>query len=288
MRSRFNGSKRAKRASAFEKCCNKFKIFVQNLDKAVLIKSVLFVILFAIFIALFAYVYGNYRIRSSFEQDVLEFEKLNSKTLFKIDGITLYSSASATASEDGKGKIDISQFTDIYFTVQNIENRKIADFYICDISFFAMPELGTPYLLYKNPLDFGKLTNTDVTSYDWVHFEVLNSDTDIDYTKPYVLNNLSNPITLEYINKNVKTDFSIPTSTSLITYDGRLLKEANVDISKLNCSLSFHIVLVTAEGESYKCKVGITIPLKQDDTTIYDGNILENTSTNIYPFYRVK
>lgn len=288
MRSRFNVSKRVKKINSFKKYYNKVKSFFQNINQTIVIKFTLFVILFIIFVALLIYIYKNYRIRSSFEQDILQFEQLNSKTLFNIDNIILYSSASASNSVNSKSKIDISQFTDISFTIQNIENRKIVDFYICDINFSKTPELGSPYLLYKNPLNFGKLENFEVTASDSIHFEVLNSDTDIDYAKPYVLNNLSNPITLEYINKNVKKDFSIPTSTSFLTYDGRLLKEANIDITKLNCSVSFRIIIVTANGEMHKCKIGITIPLKQNKTTIYDGNILANVGVHIYPFHRIK
>lgn len=288
MRSRFHGSKRVRKASSFEKYLNKTKQFVQNIDKIILLKSVLFVVLFALFLVLFITVYGNYKLKSEFERSVLEFANLNSETAFEIDNITLYSSASATASSDGNGRIDISQFTDISFTVKNLKNKKIEEFSIVDISFSTLPELGTPTLTYKNPLEFGKLTNFDVASCENITFEVLNYDKDIDYSKPYVLNNLSNPITLEYINQNVKSNFGLQTSTTSRSYDGRLLKEANVNLSNIACRLSFHILILTSDGQSYNCKVIIDIPLKQENASIYDGSILETNNVNIYPFYRIK
>lgn len=288
MRSRFHGSKRVRKTSSFEKYLNKTKQFVQNLDKIILLKSVLFVVLFALFLVFFITVYGNYKLKSEFERSVLEFANLNSETAFEIDNITLYSSASATASSDGNGRIDISQFTDISFTVKNLKNKKIEEFSIVDISFSTLPELGTPTLTYKNPLEFGKLTNFDVASCENINFEVLNYDKDIDYSKPYVLNNLSNPITLEYINQNVKSNFGLQTSTTSRSYDGRLLKEANVNLSNIACRLSFHILILTSDGQSYNGKVIIDIPLKQENASIYDGSILETNNVNIYPFYRIK
>lgn len=288
MRSRFHGSKRVRKTSSFEKYLNKTKQFVQNLDKIILLKSVLFVVLFALFLVLFITVYGNYKLKSEFERSVLEFANLNSETAFEIDNITLYSSASATASSDGNGRIDISQFTDISFTVKNLQNKKIEEFSIVDISFTTLPELGTPTLTYKNPLEFGKLTNFDVASCENINFEVLNYDKDIDYSKPYVLNNLSNPITLEYINQNVKSNFGLQTSTTSRSYDGRLLKEANVNLSNIACRLSFHILILTSDGQSYNGKVIIDIPLKQENASIYDGSILETNNVNIYPFYCIK
>lgn len=288
MRSRFHGSKRVRKRGFFEKYLDKTRRFVQNLDKVILFKSVLFVVLFVLFLVLFVTVYGNYKSKREFEDSVIEFAKLNSETVFEIDNLTLYSSASATDSSDGNGRIDISQFTDISFTIKNIKNKKIEEFSIVDISFSTLPELGTPTLTYKNPLEFGKLTNFDATSCETINFEVLNYDENIDYSKPYVLNNLSNPITLEYINKNVKTNFGLQTGTTSRSYDGRLLKEANINFSNIACRFSFHILILTSDGQNYNGQVIIDIPLKQENASIYDGSILETDNIIIYPFYRIK
>lgn len=288
MRSRFHGSKRVRKASSFEKYLNWVKQFVKNLDKVILLKSVLFIVLFALFLGLFITVCGNYKLKTEFERDVLEFANLNSETVFEIDNITLYSSANATASSDGNGRINISQFTDISFTVKNIKNKKIEEFSIADIDFTTLPELGTPAFTYKNPLEFGKLTNFNIVPCENIDFEVLNYDKNIDYSKPYVLNNLSNPITLEYVNQNVKSNFGLQASTPSRFYDGRLLKESNVNLSNIACRVSFRILILTSDGQSYSGKVIIDIPLKQENSSIYDGSILETNNVNIYPFYRVK
>lgn len=288
MRSRFNGSKRVRRTSPFEKYLNKTKQFLINLDKVVVTKSALFLVLIVVFLFLLTTVYGNYRLKAGFERNVVEFAALNSETLFEIDDITLYSSANGTPSADGNGRIDISQFTDISFNIKNIKNRKIQELSIMNITFPTAPEIGIPTLVYKNPLEFGKLTNFDTETSDTIDFKALNSDQNINYAEPYVLNNLSNPITLEYVNNNVKSNFGISTSTTSLAYDGRLLKEANVNLANISCSISFHVQLVTSEGETYKCKVGIDIPLKLENTSIYDGNILETAEVNVYPFYCIR
>ena len=287
MRSRFHGSKRVRKTSFLEKQLQHVKYFIQNLDRIILLKSVLLIILLVILFFIAQTVLKNYLIRNGFEQNILEFASLNQETLFEVTNLTLYSSANAIDSEDGNGRIDISQFTDISFHINNIANRKITAFSISDIQFSTPPEMGNPVLHYKNPLEFGKLVSFDNSKVDTITFEVLNSDDSIHYENAYVLNNLSNPITLEYINQDIKTNFSIPSTITSLTYNGQLLKEADISLDSIAATISFHIVLVTRQGETYKCKVLIDIPLKQDNSTIYEGSILQNYQVNIYPFYRV-
>lgn len=95
------------------------------------------------------------------------------------------------------------------------------------------------------------------------------------YETPFVYPNLSNPITLTYVNKNVKNNYQIHKAQTSIIYDGRLLKTANVDLTKLNCSISFCVLLTTITGEEYQCRIHFSIPLKTENSTILEGNILQ-------------
>ena len=63
-----------------------------------------------------------------------------------------------------------------------------------------------------------------------------------------------------------------------IFYDGRLLKTANVDLTKLNCGISFELIINTTNGEEYKCRIYFSIPLKLENSTILDGNVLQTIS----------
>lgn len=137
--------------------------------------------------------------------------------------------------------------------------------------------LGTPAFNYKNPLDFGKLTNFDIESANEINFQVLDSEVQ-NYEAPFVYNNLTSPITLAYVNKAVKANYQIRNSQTSIVYDGRLLKTANVDLTKLNCGISFELIVNTINGEEYKCRIYFSIPLKLENSTILDGNILQTIS----------
>lgn len=133
---------------------------------------------------------------------------------------------------------------------------------------------GTPTLNYKSPLKFGKLTNFDLNPTTEIDFKVLNSESE-EYDTPFTYNNLSSPITLTYVNKDVKTNYQIKGSQTSIFYDGRLLKTTNVDLTKLACAISFKLTINTINNEEYQCRIHINIPLKTEDSTILDGNILQ-------------
>lgn len=139
---------------------------------------------------------------------------------------------------------------------------------------------------YKNPFEFGKLTDWNIESADTIDFQVLDTQTQ-DFSNPIVYHNLSNPITLTYVNKNVKTNYQFRNSQTSIFYDGRLLKTANVDLTKLQCGISFRILLTTLAGEKYQCNIHIPIPFKTSSSTILEGNLLQTLSTQgSYKFYQ--
>lgn len=58
---------------------------------------------------------------------------------------------------------------------------------------------------------------------DNLEFKVLN-DGDIDYSKPQIYADASNPITLEYVNENIKENHIISDISSDLTYNGEILK----------------------------------------------------------------
>ena len=56
---------------------------------------------------------------------------------------------------------------------------------------------------------------------DELEFNISQED-QTDLSKPTLYNNCANPITLSYINQNIKTDYTIIDTTNPITYDGTL------------------------------------------------------------------
>ena len=248
--------------------------------------------------------------------------KLNSKTVFSIDKIVLYSSASAIENAEKRAvwNIDPYQFTDIAIYINNRKDEyfnyenTIKEMYIDNVK-FSGPEIGFPNLYDKDINDFGKslyttteakLTNEDTSEEkslktrifektdenkisDKLTFEVLN-DGELDYSKPETYTDCSHPITLEYVN-NIKENHIISDINSDITYNGTLLRKSGVILSEIKTSLSFRITLINNYDQEFIANVYLEIPFEDTITgeTIYDGSFTKKIEgKNTFKFLRIK
>ena len=103
--------------------------------------------------------------------------------------------------------------------------------------------------------------------------------------------NASNPIVLEYVNANLKTNEIISDTNAEVVYDGSLLKSTNIPLDKMKCTLSFTIHIINYYNQEYRATAYIDIPIINtiNNMTIYDGRlekVLENT--NLIRFFRIK
>ncbi len=241
---------------------------------------------------------GIYKVNSEFSSYIDELARLNSKTVFSIDRIYLYSSADATSNETTKPvwDLNVSQFTDIAIYINNrAENgvnyeNTIKELTISNVKFNNL-QSGTPSLYYKNVNDFAKLTNIEENRInDSLEFNIVNSG-DADYTKPVIYSNCQNPITLEYVNTNMEEDTIISDISTPLTYDGSLLKKAGILLSQMECTISFTITIVNNYNQKFVATVYIDIPLEDSmsSTSIYDGKLIKNIeNTNLVKFIRVE
>lgn len=146
---------------------------------------------------------------------------------------------------------------------------------------------GTPSLYFKSINQFAKseiIEENAIT--DKLDFAITSEDeANLDTATLY--NNLANPITLSYVNQNVKTDYTITNTSEAITYDGSLLKKCNVPLSSLQCNVSFDIFITNNLDQEFKCSVFLNIPLENETGSIYDGNLKLTENTN-FNFYRYK
>ncbi len=239
-----------------------------------------------------------YKINDSFSDSIDEIARLNSKTVFSIDRIYLYSSADATSNETTKPVWDLNifQFTDIALYINNradegvtYENT-IKELTIDNVKFNNI-QSGTPALYYKNVNDFAKLTNSEENKIgDSLEFNVINSG-EADYSTPVIYSNCQNPITLEYVNTGMKENTIISDISTPLTYDGSLLRKSGILISQIECTLSFRITIINNYNQKYVATVYIDIPLEDslNNTSIYDGKIIRNLeNTNLVKFVRVE
>ena len=266
--------------------------------KKLYIKLAITIVLIILCIMLITSTIRVYIVNKEFANNMSEIAKLNSKTVFSIDRIYLYSSADAKSKETNKPiwDLDIYQYTDIALFINNRDNEGISyentikDLTIDNVKFNGL-EAGNPKLYYKNVNDFAKLDIANENEIkDSMQFNVINSG-DADYTKPTIYSNCQNPITLEYVNFNMKEGTKISDISTPLTYDGNLLKKAGISLSTIKCTLSFRVTIVNNYNQKYVATVYIDIPIEDSfsNTNIYGGKIIKNIeNTNIVKFVRVE
>lgn len=130
--------------------------------------------------------------------------------------------------------------------------------------------------------------NSKIT--DKIEFNILN-DGDLDYSKPQLYTDCSNPITLEYVNSKIKENEIISDINSDIVFDGNLLRKSGVVLSDIACTLSFNITLINYYNQKYVATVYLEIPL-EDTTTgdnIYKGKFVKKIeNVSLTRFFRLE
>lgn len=262
------------------------------------VKLIVTIALIILCIVMIVYTVKIYIVNEKFADSVSEIARLNSKTVFSIDKIYLYSSADANSNETNKPvwDLDIFQFTDIALYINNRDEsgvtyeNTIKTLTIDNVKFNGL-ETGNPKLYYKNVNDFAKLDiNEENEIKDSMEFNIVNSG-DADYTKPVIYSNCQNPITLEYVNSEMKENTTISDISQPLTYDGSLLQKSGISLNSIKCNLSFRVTIVNNYNQKFVATVYIDIPLEDSFTneSIYNGSIVKNMeNTNIVKFIRVE
>ena len=263
------------------------------MKKVKIILIIMTIILICIVIFLAWFVFQKYILKKTFEDDILKFTDKNQSTIFTVDSITLFSSADASYKTNTANNFTIQnlyQYTDIALFIKNtfdedtLENT-LKTVHIDNIQFSNTPKLGKPSLYFKSINDFAKsdiIEENRIT--DSFEFAVSSSN-EADLSTPTLYNNLANPLTLSYVNSNIKSDYTITDISSPITYDGSLLQKCNINLDDIRCTLSFDIYITNNLNEDFKTTVSIDIPLSSKDKTIFDDNLTIKQDTN-YTFYR--
>ena len=209
-----------------------------------------------------------------FENYILNISSENIKNVFTIDKIVLFSSCSSETTINSNNTTTINhlnQFTDIAIFINNEDDEFTLENTLKSVSkglnSFAKYSVNEENLLTSD-LNFS-----------------ISSEDEINYDKPTLFNNCANPITLGYVNSNIKTDYTINNSDTAIRHDGSLLQKCNVLLDDIHCSLSFTIYIENNLGEHFKCPVYINIPLQNTTNSIYDGSYTYTYNPN-YIFYK--
>lgn len=260
-------------------------------------KKILTIIVFVLFVIVFILAYllfQKYVIKINFEKDILPFANKNDKTVFQVNKIVLFSNCDAKNKNSSVSNFTIEnlyQYTDIAIFINNssTEEKTLENTFkkVCikNVQFSSPPQTGEPKLFFKPLNQFAKSDfvpeNEIVESFDFT----VTSEDDANLDTPVLYNNLANPITLSYVNQNIKSDYTITDTSTPITYDGSLLKRCNIPLDTISNKLSFDIYITNNLDEEFKVSVFIDIPLESDGKSIYDGSLNVTKNTN-FVFYR--
>lgn len=266
------------------------------MDKKKKIATIITFLLFIIVFILGYLLFQKYVLKSNFEKDILSFANKNDKTVFQINKIVLFSNCDAknkTSSSTNFTIENLYQYTDmaIFTNHSSTEEKTLENTFkkvsISNIQYHTLPELGNPKLYFKGIGQFAKSDLIEENEIkDRLDFTITSED-EANLETPTLYNNLANPITLSYVNQNIKSDYTITDTSTTITYDGSLLKRCNIALNLIACSLSFDIYITNNLDEEFKSTVFIDIPLEAQGKSIYDGNISLTQNTN-FVFYRYK
>lgn len=273
----------------------KFKIKNERL-----VFTVLIITLFIVFLLYYNLVFSVVLARNSFANDMIEISDENENSIFSIQKVLLYSSADAVdLSKDQSLKdLNIHQYTDISIYLDNTnisseltDENTVKELYIDNIVATSMADRGTKILNYKNPLNFGKFKMIEEPENHRIDFNIVNTNSENetnDYDKPTFYTDCSNPISLGYLNKEVVTNYAVSQDTNAVSFNGKILKQANVAIDELNYTLSFKIHVVNNLNQKFVYQMKLDVGLDDTNGGIYNGYVFrgKNTTGNEYRFFK--
>lgn len=263
-----------------------------------LVKQIIFIILIIVLIVilffLFNHIYNQLRKKKEFENEILSFSEKNEETVFSINKIIFFSSCDSknkTSSQTNFTIENLYAYTDIAIFIDNGQKEissenTLKNVKITNIKFTKQPELGTGNLYYKNVNNFAKSEIDENNKIEnELQFETTSED-EVDLSKPVLYNNCANPITLSYVNQNIKTDYTMTDTQNPITYNGKLLKRCGVSVNSINTSISFDIEIQNNKKQKFRTTIYFDIPYEDGDKSINDGRIVveKNAKFNFYRY----
>lgn len=267
-----------------------------------------------IIIALSLFIVPNWLGRNKFTDELDRFA--NKSSVFSLSKIYCYSSASGINNTEGKAMwdVNVSQYTDIALglSINNVNNDltnnlgnsnsqvvdtspkySISKIYIDHIS-FSNNSTGTLSLGYIPILNFGLISNDELTNpgkqQNKIDFNIVDNKEILlnnIVPEPSIDKNLVLPITLRYLNSNIKVNHTITNIEENLSFDGNILKRASIPLSSIKNEVTFTIHIVTNSNEEYMYPIHLQIPLQNEDNSknIYDGSYSQELEFNNCYFY---
>lgn len=258
------------------------------------------IILILIAVVSCKYIFGLELQKTIFTNQLEEFNRENKNPVFTIEKIISYSSANAVDNSDGKLEdISVSQYTDVAIYINNknkssqlTAENTIKEIYIDNIKLTINSEDGEHIFNYKNPKEFGKFISLKNYENNKIEMNVIATNEEIknaDYNKNIFYTDCSNPLSLGFINRNFIKNGQVSDTEGLLSFDGSILKNANVDLNSISGKIDFLIHIKNNLGESFICNLSIDNDLTQNDEEILNGYSMKinNLQGKQYDFLKV-
>lgn len=262
--------------------------------------TILILILCILSLLYYDLIFRNSYAKDEFSNQVVQIAEQNENPIFKIQKIIVYSSANAIDKSENESLQDLSilQYSDIAIyldntsTVYDITNQNtVKELYIDNISISTGSDKGYQYVNYKNALDFAKYKEIEEPNSDKIEYNIVNSNdqnSNTDYSKPTFYTDCSNPITLEYMNQDIVTNYATSSDANTISFNGKVLQEAGIDLNDINYTLNFSINIVNNLNEKFICPIRLKVDLSGNDGGIYKGYKYDNTTVSGYEYNFIK
>jgi len=261
----------------------------------------LLIIILLLCILAYSYVFYASYCRNEFVNQSLKISEQNQLSVFKVNKILIYSSANAinNRSDNSLEDLNICQYTDIAIYIDNTSSisdlttqNTVKELWIDNIKITPNSDLGSQVLNYKNLNNFGKFDNITSADNSRIDFNIVNTNEQnetSDYSTPTFYTDCSNPISLGYINSGIVKNYSIHDNINSVVLNGKLLQQANVDLSQIGYNLTFDIHIKNYDGDSFVYHSNIDVDLNTQNKDIYNGYLYQtrnNTSGNEYVFFK--
>ncbi len=274
-----------------------FKFKIKNVKLAFALLIILAIVVLLLF---YHFVLADVFSRNNFANQMIELSDENETSVFNIQKVLLYSDANAIDnSEDHSLKnMSICQFTDLSIYLDNSSSNTelssentVKELYIDNINMTSKSDIGTKILNYKNPMNFGKYKNIKELDNGRIDFKVINTNQENEsqnYSEPTFYTDCSNPITLGYLNKDIVTNYSVSDASKSISFNGKVLKEANVNLDDINYTLNFTIHILNNLNQKFAYNMKLDVNLNDDNGGIYNGYTYKGktTSGSEYRFFK--
>ncbi len=244
-----------------------------------------FIILAILYID-YQFIFSKVASRSRFVKELIVISDANREPVFRVSKMIKYSSAEATdnTAEQNLQDLSISQYSDIALYIDNFkeeitEENTIKELYLDNFKIDVGYHYGAPTLYYKNPLEISKFRMVeeneikDKLEYEIIYTNEENQNT--DYHKPVFFTDCSNPITIGYINKEIINNYQVTKENGLVSFDGRIFNNLDINLKELSPKISFTIHLKNHLDERFICNVSANLKLETEKGSVKSGYIIE-------------